>query len=158
MVCGLTFTAATTSADDEFIVEMARHASVIEDWALPDPDSEDTQSLLPIGDGPTILAKNQAGVLMGAAWIIEHDPALIVDGHGAASPELVIAVAPERRGQGIGSALLDELISQCSATYDALSLNVHQRNPASRLYERKGFHVHGPGRGALGIAMLKEFR
>ena len=37
----------TKVADAAFIVEMARHACVIEDWPLPEADSEDTESLLP---------------------------------------------------------------------------------------------------------------
>lgn len=35
---------SATAADDAFIVEMARHACVIEDWPLPEPDSEETRS------------------------------------------------------------------------------------------------------------------
>jgi ribosomal protein S18 acetylase RimI-like enzyme len=73
-------------------------------------------------------------------------------------PEIAIAVTPERRGSGIGGSLLDELFARCTARYDALSLNVHKRNPASRLYERKGFRVLGHGRGTFGIAMRKELR
>jgi hypothetical protein len=38
---------SATVGDAAFIVEMACHACVIEDWPLPDADSEDTQSLLP---------------------------------------------------------------------------------------------------------------
>nr|WP_319458296.1 GNAT family N-acetyltransferase [Mycobacterium sp. RTGN3] len=73
-------------------------------------------------------------------------------------PELSIAVAPELRGKGVGGALLDELIVLCTGLYEALSLNVHQRNPAVHLYERKGFRVVGRGRGALGIAMRRDLR
>ena len=36
-----------TTADDAFIVEMARHAGIIEDWPLPDPDDEEVLSMLP---------------------------------------------------------------------------------------------------------------
>ena len=34
-----------------FIDEMARHASVIEDWPLPDMESEDVHSLLTAAGG-----------------------------------------------------------------------------------------------------------
>ena len=34
--------------------------------------------------------------------------------------------------------------------------NVHLRNPAKRLHERKGFRVVGQGNGPLGLAMVKE--
>ena len=38
---------AVTAADRAFIVEMARHACVIEDRPLPDAESEEVASLLP---------------------------------------------------------------------------------------------------------------
>jgi ribosomal protein S18 acetylase RimI-like enzyme len=60
------------------------------------------------------------------------------------------------RGRGVGSALVDELIARCTGLHDALTLNVHQRNPAIRLYQRKRFQVLGQGRGALGIAMRRD--
>jgi GNAT superfamily N-acetyltransferase len=93
----------------------------------------------------------------GITLYVSHTATDCTSRRSTSAPELVIAVAPEHRGPGIGGALPDELISQCSATYDALSSNVHQRNPASRLYERKGVRMNGPRRGALGIAMLREF-
>jgi hypothetical protein len=36
-----------------------------------------------------------------------------------------------------------------------LSLNVHLRNPAARLYTRTGFEVAGKGRGPFGVAMVR---
>ena len=156
MMHGLTIAPATTTTDDAFIVEMARHASVIEDWPLPEPDSEDTQSVLPAHGDLTLIAKDHTGFPVGAIWIYHNKPPLMVDTDGIARPEIVMAVIPEKRGQGIGGALLDDLINRSIGMHQALSLNVHQRNPASRLYERKGFQTHGQGRGALGISMKRE--
>jgi GNAT superfamily N-acetyltransferase len=125
---------SATVGDAAFIVEMARHACVIEDWPLPDEDSEDTQSLLsPRASAPS---RRRRRCVAGIA----------------------IAVTPERRGSGIGGSLLDELFVRCTDRHAALSLNVHERNPASHLHERKGFRVLGQGRGTLGIAMRKELR
>jgi GNAT superfamily N-acetyltransferase len=59
------------------------------------------------------------------------------------------------RGLGIGGVLLDDLARLCTGSFEALSLNVHQRNPAIRLYERKGFQPVGQGRGTMGIVMRK---
>jgi GNAT superfamily N-acetyltransferase len=143
-----------TPDDAGFILEMARHACVIEDWPLPDPESEETRSLLPGGDDVVVVAADLAGKRLGAAWTLRHDPPLSSD----ASPEIAIAVTPGMRGQGIGGGLLDELVARCVGTYDALDLNVHERNPASHLYQRKDFRVIGRGRGALGIAMRRELR
>ena len=61
-----------------------------------------------------------------------------------------VAVEPEFRRQGIGSALIDELISQaegCGAVF--ITLEVRDGNaPARALYESKGFHY---------IAYLKDY-
>jgi GNAT superfamily N-acetyltransferase len=135
---------------------MARHACVIEDWPLPDADSEETQSLLPGSGDVAIVAAAAGDTKLGAVWTLHHEPPLLIDSCAVALPELTIAVSPEMRGYGVGGALLDELVARCSGKYRALSLNVHKRNPAKRLYERKGFTVIGQGRGALGIAMCKD--
>jgi GNAT superfamily N-acetyltransferase len=89
---------------------------------------------------------------------VSPHPPLLVDTNGDSLPEAAMAVAPEMRGDGVGGALLDELAVRCTGLYAALSLNVHERNPAARLYQRKGFRVIGRGRGNLGIAMRKDLR
>lgn len=149
---------SATTEDAGFIVEMARHACVIEDWPLPDADSEDTQSLLPGSGDMAVVAVDATGVRVGAVWTFHHDPPLLVDTDGVFLPEVTIAVAPDMRGNGVAGALLDELIVRHTGTYEALSLNVHERNPAAHLYQRKGFRVMGQGRGTLGIAMRKDLR
>ena len=149
---------AATPDDEAFIVEMARHACIIEDWPLPDPDDEEVLSMLPpLGEVP-IIAADPIGVPVGAAWTWHNEPPLQVDGAGSSVPELCIGVAPGRRGSGIGGMLLDALFAQCAETMDAMCTNVHVRNPAQHLYQRKGFHVMGQGRGPLGLAMRKDLR
>jgi ribosomal protein S18 acetylase RimI-like enzyme len=124
---------SVTNADSAFIVEMARHACVIEDWPLPEADSEDVQDLLPSSSDITIVATDTTGISIGAVWTFHHYPPLLLSSDGDALPEITIAVTPGLRGNGVGSALLDELIARSMGRYEALSLNVHQRNPASRL-------------------------
>jgi GNAT superfamily N-acetyltransferase len=140
---------SASEADDDFIVEMARYAWVIEDWPLPDPDSEETQSMLPGDSDVVIVATDETGTRLGVIWAFQHDPPLLAGAAGAAIPELTIAVAPEFRGEGVSGMLLDELAVRCTGRYGAISLNVHIRNPAARLYGRKGFQVAGHCRGAL---------
>ena len=50
-----------------------------------------------------------------------------------------IALLPENRGAGVGTALLRDLISESEASAKPLSIHVERFNPALRLYERLGF-------------------
>ncbi|MDX1545462.1 MAG: GNAT family N-acetyltransferase [Rhodothermales bacterium] len=50
-----------------------------------------------------------------------------------------VAVLPEYRGQGVGTALLRSLIEEAAAL--PVDLSVVRTNPARRLYERLGFAV-----------------
>jgi ribosomal protein S18 acetylase RimI-like enzyme len=52
---------------------------------------------------------------------------------------LDIALVPERRGEGIGTALLKELLSEAEESGKVVILYVEQFNPAHRLYLRLGF-------------------
>lgn len=88
---------------------------------------------------------------VGAAWLRllpESDP-----GYGfvdAATPELAMGVRPGRRGQGVGSRLLDVLIAVAGDHgLTALSLSVELDNDARRLYERAGFQRVSEADGAL---------
>jgi GNAT superfamily N-acetyltransferase len=59
-------------------------------------------------------------------------------------PELSIAVVPDRRGSGIGLALLTAILTAAKeAGYPTLSLSVELENPAHRLYQRVGFKKIG---------------
>jgi len=52
-----------------------------------------------------------------------------------------IALTPERRGGGLGGAILADLIDEAEALELPLSLQVDHANPARRLYERLGFRT-----------------
>jgi GNAT superfamily N-acetyltransferase len=95
------------------------------------------------GDAAVVAVMN--GQRLGAAWyrlFPAEDP-----GPGFVAtdvPELSIGVAAEARGTGIGSALLDALLTLARQKgYRAVSLSVDRQNPARRLYERKGFRDAG---------------
>jgi GNAT superfamily N-acetyltransferase len=130
---------SATPEDAAFIVEMARHACVIEDWPLPDADSEEVQSVLPPSGEVPIVTVDAAGFSIGAVWTFHNDPPLRVDAAGVSLPELCIGVAPGRRGRGVGGALLDELFLQCTGTVEALCSNVHVRNPAQNSTSARAF-------------------
>jgi ribosomal protein S18 acetylase RimI-like enzyme len=75
--------------------------------------------------------------------IVEQDGApigrLMVHRQPAAVLLVDIALLPEHRGQGIGSALIRQLIERCDQEKLPLRLRVLKGNPALRLYERLGF-------------------
>jgi ribosomal protein S18 acetylase RimI-like enzyme len=78
---------------------------------------------------------------LGAAWyrlFTAEEPSFgFIDDE---TPELSIAVVPHRRGEGIGSALLEALIERARKDgHSALSLSVSPDNPAASLYGRLGF-------------------
>lgn len=50
-----------------------------------------------------------------------------------------IALLPQCRGSGLGSALLDAVKQQAKASRTSISLSVDLNNPARRLYLRQGF-------------------
>lgn len=147
-----------TAADDSFVVEMARHACVIEDRPLPDSDDDEVLEMLPPAGVVPIIAEDHSGTPLGAVWIYYGSPPLRCDAAGAPLPELCIGVAPGRRGAGVGGLLLDALFVALTKDHDAMCTNVHVRNPAKRLYERKGFRGAGQGNGPLGLALIKDLR
>jgi GNAT superfamily N-acetyltransferase len=80
---------------------------------------------------------------VGAAWLRflpADDP-----GYGFVAPdvpELTIGVARDRRGRGVGRALLQALAGQASsAGIRQISLSVERRNFAQKLYLSEGYQV-----------------
>lgn len=56
---------------------------------------------------------------------------------------LGIYVHPDRRGQGVGDALLGAALERCRGLFEIVELKVVATNPARRLYERHGFRPFG---------------
>jgi len=52
-----------------------------------------------------------------------------------------ISLMPAARGQGIGEAILRDVIEQAAAAGKGVSIHVEKFNPARRLYQRLGFVV-----------------
>jgi predicted N-acetyltransferase YhbS len=63
-----------------------------------------------------------------------------------------IAVVTERRGQGLGTQVIQGLQQECRARGLELKLRVLKGNPAERLYQRLGFQE--TARGALRADMV----
>jgi ribosomal protein S18 acetylase RimI-like enzyme len=82
----------------------------------------------------------------GAAFLMvlrEGEPAgrLYVDRRGDEIRLLDIALLPEHRGAGLGTALLRDLTTEAAAAGKPLRIHVERFNPALRLYERLGFKL-----------------
>ena len=88
--------------------------------------------------------------VVGAAWARRVEPVLVRLSLGQSVPEVLIAVDPAHRGQGIGQTLMEALIICAEeAGEPALCLSVSDPNDgAVRLYEGVGFVAigeSGPG-------------
>lgn len=58
------------------------------------------------------------------------------------TPELGVAVWEGHRGEGVGAKLIGALeLRAVGAGFETMSLSVEAANPASRLYERLGYHI-----------------
>ncbi len=98
--------------------------------------------------------------LAGAAWV-----RLLPEGFGhidTETPELAFAVLPAYRNRGLGTKIMQQLMSEVAKLYPQMSLSVREDNPVIRLYERLGFSkVAGSERtniaGTHSFTMLKKF-
>jgi GNAT superfamily N-acetyltransferase len=52
-----------------------------------------------------------------------------------------ISLLPQWRGQGIGGAILRDIIDMADGRGKAVSIHVEKFNPARRLYDRLGFEI-----------------
>ncbi len=102
--------------------------------------------------GDTAMIAIEDGFPVGAAWyrLFTHER----PGYGfvdEATPELAIAVVPNRRGRGIGDALLTALLDRARAEgHPAVSLCVDVDNAgAIAVYERHGFTPVAEQAGSL---------
>ena len=91
------------------------------------------------GKSLVAVARHQ-GALAGSYYLKPNFP-----GRAAHIANAGYFVIPERRGQGIGTALVEDSLVQARALgFDALQFNlVFASNPARRLYERLGFEAVG---------------
>jgi ribosomal protein S18 acetylase RimI-like enzyme len=102
------------------------------------------------GDDGVLAIDEAARADVGAAWLrLWPGPDTGYGFVDRATPELAIAVRPERRGQGIGTYLLDALLDRAAPRYRAVSLSVSMDNPAVALYQRFGFRAIAESRGTL---------
>jgi ribosomal protein S18 acetylase RimI-like enzyme len=107
--------------------------------------------------GDTAVIAVEDGFPVGAAWYRlfprERPGFGFVD---ESTPELAVAVVPNRRGRGIGDALLTSLVERARTDgHPALSLCVDRHNTdAIGVYERHGFERVGENEDTLTMRAL----
>jgi ribosomal protein S18 acetylase RimI-like enzyme len=83
----------------------------------------------------------------GEFWLIERDGQAIGRLYlfwGETTLQLIdIALLPEQRGAGLGTALLGDLLTRADDRGLAVSLHVESHNPVLHLYQRLGFGITG---------------
>jgi ribosomal protein S18 acetylase RimI-like enzyme len=92
------------------------------------------------GDFGLIAYDPQSSRKLGAAWVrfLTEDKSYY-GYYDEETPALAIAVLPEMKGKGVGSALLSQLIERLRTEVPGIVLTVRNDNPARHLYERMGF-------------------
>lgn len=85
------------------------------------------------------LVAEAGGQVVGVVWTrIMEDYGHVDDD----TPSFSLALLPEWRGKGIGTALMREMLARLGACgYAQASLSVQKQNRAARLYRRLGFSV-----------------
>ena len=90
-----------------------------------------------------VVAEDSEKTPIGACWyrlFSAQEPGFGFIGTGV--PELILGVSPVWRAQGVGRALLQEVLERArSAGFARISLSVQKGNYAHRLYRSEGFSV-----------------
>lgn len=118
-----------------------------------DPEFGEAWNRRQVSDALT-LPSTQALVIDGSGEHIIGEPLLpdpripagfVLTRHVAGEEELLlIAVAPEFRGRGLGHALIDGLVKSAKARGTArIFLEMRRGNPAVHLYQKVGFEPIG---------------
>jgi len=149
--------------DEEFLWEMLFYASHSNDEPGVDPaDIRTNSDLVGYIDGWKRLGRD--GVIaeqgtrpVGAAWLrlltdLDRANPVFVD---TETPELAIAVTPGMEGMGIGSAMLESLVTDARGRFPGIVLSSRAENPAVRLYERAGFRVVAEVTNRVGTRSVK---
>ena len=129
---------------DRAVVSRPEIAKYVDGWGRP-------------GDLGLVAVDSSTDEAVGAVWMRIFTASEKGYGYvGDHIPELGIAVLPERRGCGVGSALLRRLVEMATSKYGAVSLSVSSDNPAQHLYERFGFERVGTFGNS--VTMLKRLK
>ncbi len=139
-------TAGDTAFLEDMLVEAANwpsHPDRSREETLSDPGVAHYVDGWPRATDMGVVAHEEQERAIGAAWLRffpETDPA-----YGfvrADIPELAVGVVSDRRGQGVGRALLRALTHKAQLRgVEYISLSVERANPAAMLYRAEGYQV-----------------
>ncbi len=102
-----------------------------------------------------VLAVDAMGEAVGAAWVRLLEHSYHTRAYAAENiPELAIGVRLAQRGEGVGTRLMEALLTACRGYYPAIVLSVRRSNPALHLYERLGFVAVAEIANRVGTASL----
>ncbi len=141
-----------TAADETFLWQMlyyAAHMHEEPDKTVADVMANPTLALYVTawgrpGDLGFIAETTPNGQRLGAAWLrLYAGESKAYSATDDKTPELAVALLPDFTGQGIGTALLEELLVAAERQFTTIALSVRAGNPAFRLYHRMGFRVIG---------------
>ncbi len=122
---------------DPNIVKLPELAKYVQGWGLEHDHgflAIDIDAQQPVG---AVWSRLFTGDMRGYGYVDDE------------TPELSIAILPEYRGQGVGTQLLTHLLEAATGKYPAVSLSVHQNNPAFNLYQRLGFEIVTTSRSTI---------
>lgn len=137
-----------TPDETPVLTEFLYHAIFVPEGMEPPPRSITSRPELQVyvedfGHQPDdhALAAEAEGGIIGAVWVRDmQDYGHLEDG----VPSFAISLLPQWRNQGIGTALMQRMLSLLAEKgYRKASLSVQKQNPAARLYRRLGFQTIG---------------
>ena len=126
--------------DDICVVAEAKTAEATEKQAITSEKSTNHDAESAMGEGNE--RKNDKGEnikLVGAAWVrIMNDFGHVDD----ETPSLAVSLYKEHRGMGVGTSMMNELLSILKAKgYKKTSLAVQKANYALKMYKKLGYEI-----------------
>ncbi len=125
---------------------------------FPDPDDDEVLAMLPppgsCRSSPRIGASCPL-VRCGRTTAVRHCAPVRM---ARRCPNSALVSHPDGVAVGLAACFWTRLFADLSPQVEMICTNVHVRNPAKRLYERKGFREVGQGNGPLGLVMIKDLR
>jgi ribosomal protein S18 acetylase RimI-like enzyme len=132
-----------TDADSEFLYRLYASTREQEMGMVPWPDEQKEEFVRSQFAAQTTHYKKNYTEADYSIILLDGEPAGRLYLHQEPDDVRImdIAVAPEHRGSGIGTMLLQEILDRAAADGHSVSIHVEQFNSAMRLYERLGFRT-----------------